>query len=93
MLLVVLVVAGSGWAVALLRRPWWERAAFAPAFGLGTLVMGGFAADRIGLSLDGLSGAGVAVALAAGGSAVAAARVLIARRRRRDVAVEIGVPG
>ena len=89
LVLVMLAVAGSGWVVALLHRPWWERAAFAPAFGLATLILGGFAADRAGMSLDGPSGTGVAVAVAVVGWIVVAVIWSVSRRRRAAAAPAI----
>lgn len=37
-----LAVAGIGWSFGLLRLPWSDRVAFAPAFGLAALVITGF---------------------------------------------------
>ncbi len=80
LVLLVLLVAGSGWAVALLPRPWWERGALSPAFGLATLVLGGFVADRLGFDLRGGAAVAIAVGVAAAGWAAAAPAVLAARR-------------
>ena len=65
--LVVLTVAGGGWALTLLdgSRP----AAFglAPAFGVATLVLSGTAASRVGVPLGGWGGIGVVLATATAG--------------------------
>jgi hypothetical protein len=47
--LAVLALAGSGWAVALSPGGWLERGGFAPAFGIGMLVLATVVAGRVGI--------------------------------------------
>jgi hypothetical protein len=79
--LLVLALAGWGWAGALLPRSLrpFETLALAPAFGLAFLIMGGIAADALGVRLVGLPGATVVVAVGVAGAALA----LLRMRRRR----------
>jgi hypothetical protein len=61
--------AGAGWSVALVPRG--VRLPLAPAFGVAVLVLGGTAADRVGIRLNGIGAVAVLVVLAAGGWGVA----------------------
>jgi hypothetical protein len=65
--LLLLALAGGGWAAALVDAGWLERAALAPAFGIATLVIGGVLADRLGVSLTGPAAEVVAAGVATAG--------------------------
>jgi hypothetical protein len=72
--IIILGVVGYGWTLAAtggsLRLL--ERLSVAQAFGLAAIVLSGVVADRIGLSLEGPTGAGCIVLAGAGGFAAAA---------------------
>jgi hypothetical protein len=54
--LLLLVVAGYGWARSLVPGPLVDRLALAPAFGLGVLVLVGMVLDALGLHPGGHAG-------------------------------------
>jgi hypothetical protein len=79
--LVVLTLVGLGWAFGLTPtgvRPF-ETFALAPAFGIAFLVLGGIAADAVGIRLAGAGGASVPIAVGVVGAAVATGRAFRAR--------------
>jgi hypothetical protein len=80
----LLALAGSGWAMALVPDGPDVAAALAPAFGVATLVLGGVLAGRLGLRP---SGAG-AVALMATVTILGWAAAAAGRRRRRRAQAE-----
>ncbi len=69
----VLLVAGIGWSFGLLRLPWSDRLAFAPAIGLAVLVIAGFAVGYGG-ALTREAGRGMFAGVAVLGWLVGAAR-------------------
>jgi hypothetical protein len=74
LMVLVLLVAGSGWAVALLPPDAILRTCLAPALGAAVTVLGAFVWDRVGLTLS-LSGTLFTLAIVtAAGWAVAAWR-------------------
>jgi hypothetical protein len=75
--LVALTLAGLGWSVGSLPRSVrpFEALALAPAFGLAFLILGGIAADGLGLRLVGVPGAITPVAVGALGAAFAFVRL------------------
>jgi hypothetical protein len=86
----LLVVAGIGWAWALLRLPWDDRVALAPAIGMAALVLAAFVLGMRGVSLSGASGRWIAVGVSAAGWVVGILRWLITRRRAER---PVGQPG
>jgi hypothetical protein len=70
----VLAVAGLGWSWGLLRPPWLDRLALAPALGLATLSIGGFIVGMQGVTLHGAAGRWTAGGVAAAGWFVGAGR-------------------
>jgi len=70
----VLLLVGTGWCWGLLRLPWDDRLAFAPALGLGMLVIAGFVIGMRGVILSGGAGRAIVVAVALAGWLVAGAR-------------------
>jgi len=52
-LLMLLALAGLGWAVSLIEAPWVYRIALAPAFGIVTLALGGVVGSRFGAPFSG----------------------------------------
>jgi hypothetical protein len=63
----VVLVAGSGWSFALLRRPWELRLALAPAMGLAVLVLVGSALGLAGVQTGHRAGLVVLIAVTAVG--------------------------
>jgi len=90
--LLSLAVAGLGWSASLLPTGWVERVACAPTFGIATLALGGYGADRVGVSLTGGQGVVVALAVAALGwvplAIRGAGRRASSRRRPRPEGAE-----
>ena len=71
----VLAVAGVGWSWSLLRLPWSDRLALAPALGLATLTLGGFIVGMQGVTLREGAGRWTVVGVAAAGWLVWAGRL------------------
>lgn len=80
----VLFVAGIGWAFALLTLPWADRIAFAPAFGLASLVLVGFVLSSAGVIVSGPPGRWMTAGVAATGWLVGLARLTWNRRRATE---------
>ena len=80
----VLAVAGLGWAWGLLRLPWLDRLALAPAIGLGALIAGGFVVGMQGVTLRAGAGRWTAAGVAAAGWLAGAGRWAWERWRRKD---------
>ena len=66
-LVAILGAAGSGWSAGLTDLGWFGALAVAPAFGLAVLGLTGTAASRLGVSLSGNPGVGIALVTAAAG--------------------------
>ena len=66
-----------GWVLALFPRGLrpFERLALAPAVGIAVLILGGIAADGVGLRLVGAGGAGIPIAVALLGAGAARLRL------------------
>jgi MFS family permease len=84
--LVVLAAVGLGWALALLEVTASSAVALAPASGAAALILGGLAADRLGISLDGPAGVGVTSVMALAGWAL----LVVRRRALADTEVPTG---
>jgi hypothetical protein len=80
----VLAAAGLGWAWGLLRLPWLDRLALAPAIGLAVLIAGGFGVGMQRVTLHGGAGRWTAVGVAAAGWVVGGGRWAWERWRRKD---------
>jgi hypothetical protein len=65
---------GLGWSASLGPEGWLERLALAPAFGIGTLVVGGVVAGRLGATMAGAAAAVLITVVAAAGWAPFVAR-------------------
>jgi hypothetical protein len=89
-LLLILGAVGSGWVVGLTDLGWFGASALAPSFGLAVLGLIGTAASRLGVSLAGAEGIGLAVATSAAGWAVWA---IGASLRRRPAVQTVDEPG
>jgi hypothetical protein len=87
-----LSVAGVGWSGSLLPAGWLERMACAPAFGIASLALGGYEADRLGFRLTGASGVGVALAVTVLGFVPLAVRA-VRRKPSDDPGVGEGAAG
>ncbi len=83
-----LVVAGIGWSFGLLRLPWSDRLAFAPAIGLAALVIAGFVVGY-GAALTRDTGRGMFAGVAVLGWLVGAARWAWIRRGPGRRAVQV----
>ena len=75
-LLVLLAVAGLGWAIAIVPRGlrWFEAVALAPALGLTFVILLGVLVDGVGIRLTGFAGAATPVVAAAMGWALGVRR-------------------
>jgi hypothetical protein len=82
-LVLLLFVCGIGWSVSLLRVPWVERVAFAPALGAASVTVAGLVIARAGFAMRGAPMVTAAIVAAVGGWAVLGAKVRFARRRDR----------
>ena len=82
-LVLLLFVCGIGWSVSLLRVPWVERVAFAPALGAASVTVAGLVIARAGFAMRGAPMVTAAIVAAGGGWAVLGAKVRFARRRDR----------
>jgi hypothetical protein len=87
-----LSAAGVGWSGSLLPAGWLERVACAPAFGIASLALGGYEADRLGFRLTGASGVGVALAVTVLGFVPLAVRA-VRRKPSDDPGVGEGAAG
>lgn len=86
----MLLLAGIGWTWALLRLPWDERVALAPAVGMAALVLAAFVLGMRGVALSGASGRWVAVGVTAAGWAAGLLRWALASRGTRRPAPQPG---
>ena len=69
-MILILFLAGSGWAISLLPEDPATRVALAPALGIAAIVLAALAWDRVGLPLTGGDAVGpLAVAAVAGWAA------------------------
>jgi hypothetical protein len=82
-LVILLLVCGMGWSISLLRVGWVERIAFAPAFGVASLIVAGLVIARTGFAMRGAPMVTAAILAAGGGWVVQAARIAAMRRRGR----------
>ena len=75
--IVAFTAIGLGWVLALFPRGLrpFERLALAPAVGIAVLILGGIAADGVGLRLVGAGGAGIPIAVALLGAGAARLRL------------------
>lgn len=74
LVLLVLFVAGSGWAVALTRPDTVVRVCLSPGLGVATIIVAALGWDLLSLPFDAPGGAGPAAVAAAGGWIAAAVR-------------------
>jgi hypothetical protein len=88
LVLLVLFLAGLGWALALPRHnepgERFTALAMAPAVGVAGVILAGLALDRLGLRLTGVAGASVIPIVAAGGWIAAALRTAPRRGLRLE---------
>jgi hypothetical protein len=85
-----LILAGIGWTWALLRLPWDERVALAPAIGMAAIVLVGFVLGMRGVALSGASGQWIVGGVTVGGWAAGGLRWAFAFRRARRLARQTG---